>query len=257
MGRDVCILRMEGTNNEFEAFNAFQSVGCSPHYVHLNHLRRKQLSLNDFSCIFLPGGFSAGDYIRAGAIFANRLNSSSGREIREFVDTGKPVVGICNGFQVLSELDFLPDLGIGERSIALGHNDTNRYECRLTFIKRVNKSPILNEGFPTETPFLVPVAHAEGKVVFKDHEVLQKLIEQKQVLFKYCNEYGEETGFPWNPNGTVQNIAGISNVSGNVMGLMPHPERLMDSGMALPTKLKKTSIGLSFFRDLKRYMEKF
>lgn len=257
MGKDVCILRMEGTNNEYEAFNAFQSVGCTPHYVHLNHLKKGQVSLEEFSCIFLPGGFSAGDYIRAGAIFASRLDSSSRTEIRTFVDSGKPVIGVCNGFQVLSELDYLPDLGMGERTIALGHNDTNRYECRFTFIKRINKNPILNSNFLQDTPYLVPVAHAEGKIMFRNKEVLTRIIDNHQALFEYCDENGSEEGFPWNPNGTEKNIAGISNPQGNVIGLMPHPERIVDPDIFVPERLRTPNIGVSFFKDLKKYMEKF
>ena len=94
---------MEGTNNEYEAFQSFKRVGVEPTYVHVNELRRKSVSLEDFSSIFLPGGFSAGDYIRAGVILANRIASSSLPDLKKFIDTGKPVVGVCNGFQVLWE----------------------------------------------------------------------------------------------------------------------------------------------------------
>ena len=95
---------MEGTNNEHEAFQSFRRVGLEPSYVHVNELRKKTVSLEDFSSIFLPGGFSAGDYIRAGVILANRIANSSLSDLRDFIDTGKPVIGVCNGFQVLCEL---------------------------------------------------------------------------------------------------------------------------------------------------------
>ena len=127
---------MEGTNNEYEAFQSFLRVGLNPQYVHINELKKGHNSLENFSAIFLPGGFSAGDYIRAGVIFASRIRHSSYGDLKSFVDSGKPVVGICNGFQVLSELGFLPGWDLADqREIVLGQNTSNRYECRYTYIR--------------------------------------------------------------------------------------------------------------------------
>ena len=128
---------MEGTNNEYEAFQSFRRVGLDPVYVHLNDLRHKRMDLSEFSGIFLPGGFSAGDYIRAGVIFARRLADTSLNDLKRFEDEGKPIIGVCNGFQVLTETGMLPGWGNGmSREIVLAPNDTNRYECRYTFIFR-------------------------------------------------------------------------------------------------------------------------
>ena len=255
-GREVCILRMEGTNNEFEAFNAFLDAGCEPHFIHLNMLRRKEVSLEQFNCLFLPGGFSAGDYIRAGSIFASRLRESSFSELKKFVDSGKPVIGVCNGFQVLSELGILPGHQ-DRRTIALDHNDSNRYECRLTYIRRVSGNPIFRSGVEMNHPYVIPVAHAEGKILTMDHRIMERMIEEKQILFKYSDPEGNDGEYPWNPNGTPDAIAGISNPSGNVIGLMPHPERLFDREIRYLGDSGSERIGQAFFKDLSDYMVRF
>ncbi len=247
---------MEGTNNEFEAFNAFLESGCEPHYVHLNQLKRREVSLEDFSGLFLPGGFSAGDYIRAGAIFANRLRNSSFNDLVNFIDSGKPVIGVCNGFQILSEMGFLPGLD-KKRAIALDHNDSNRYECRFTYIRRTSKSPVFRNNLKLNNPYVVPVAHAEGKIRFDAESTLEKLIDSGQVLFKYSTPDGLDGDYPWNPNGTTESISGLSNTEGNVIGLMPHPERLMDDNIRYSGNHGETTIGKAFFSDLKDYMSAF
>jgi phosphoribosylformylglycinamidine synthase len=247
---------MEGTNNEFEAFNAFLESGCEPHYVHLNQLKRREVSLEDFSGLFLPGGFSAGDYIRAGAIFANRLRNSSFIDLVNFIDSGKPVIGVCNGFQILSEMGFLPGLD-KKRAIALDHNDSNRYECRFTYIRRTSKSPVFRNNLKLNNPYVVPVAHAEGKIRFDAESTLEKLIDSGQVLFKYSTPDGLDGDYPWNPNGTTESISGLSNTEGNVIGLMPHPERLMDDNIRYSGNHGETTIGKAFFSDLKDYMSAF
>ncbi len=252
----VGILRMEGTNNEYEAYNAFLESGCEPQYVHLNQLKRREVSLEVFSGLFLPGGFSAGDYIRAGAIFASRLKSSSFTDLIRFIDSGKPVVGVCNGFQVLSELGFLPGSG-HKRSIALDHNDSNRYECRLTYIRRVSKSPVFKSHLKPDLPYIVPVAHAEGKIRFDDQTIYEKLIDKGQIIFKYSTPDGLDGDYPWNPNGTAGSISGLSNPEGNVIGLMPHPERLMDHNIRYGGGKTDETIGKAFFSDLSEYLSAF
>ena len=133
----IAILRMEGTNCEYESYLAFKRLDAQPEYVHLKELERKKKNLEEYDCVFIPGGFSAGDYVRGGAIFAARLKESIFKDLKKFVENGYPVVGICNGFQVLIELGMLPALyGISEQPEAcLTTNDSNRFECRQTLIR--------------------------------------------------------------------------------------------------------------------------
>ena len=250
---------MEGTNNEYEAFQSFKRMGFEPQYVHVNELKTRKVSLEDFSSIFLPGGFSAGDYIRAGVILAYRIASTSLSDLKTFIDSGKPVIGVCNGFQVLCELGFLPGWSYeNQREIVLGQNTSNRYECRYTYIKFTSKNGIFSETFKSDIPYLVPVAHSEGKIQIQNKEVnLEKLEDQGQILFRYSDNLGNFGGYPWNPNGSDFDIAAISNNQGNVIGLMPHPERMFFRYRNVDKKMFGTpAIGELFFNSIKNYILK-
>ncbi|WP_084272333.1 phosphoribosylformylglycinamidine synthase subunit PurQ [Picrophilus oshimae] len=212
------VLRMEGTNNEEEAFLSLKRAGFEPEYVHINDLARKRKFIDDYNLMFIPGGFSAGDYIRAGAIFAARLRPFLS-DINKFIDSGRFIIGVCNGFQVLTELGLFFN---GDRKIALTVNESNRFECRFTYIRLSTKKVLSDLG---NRPFQVPVAHLEGRV-YCDNKTLDELIENDQIIFRYVDNNGNYSGYPWNPNGSIMNIAGITNDSGNVIGMMPHPERV-------------------------------
>ncbi len=217
----VAILQMEGTNCEEESFIAFRESGFEPEYLHINLL--KPGKLEEYDMLFIPGGFSSGDYVRAGAIFAARLKALAWKDLKNFVESGKPVMGVCNGFQVLIELGLLPGTdGISDvPEAALMTNDSNRFECRWVHLRRERKS-IFTEKVPER--ITLPVAHAEGKFVASQN-VIRKIEEQEQVLLRYTAPDGSEPVYPWNPNGSINNIAGLVNSYGNVFGLMPHPER--------------------------------
>jgi phosphoribosylformylglycinamidine synthase subunit PurQ / glutaminase len=234
----VAVIRIEGTNCEQESFDAFKRLGAKPEFVHLKQLlhidctTNEKRDISDYQCIMIPGGFSAGDYIRAGAIFAARMKSKIGRDLKEFVKEEYPILGICNGFQVLTELGLLP--GVKEimtrvPDACLNINDSNRFECRPTFLKHENNGKcVFTSKLAKGEIRLIPSAHAEGKLLFpldKQEEYLKKLEENDQVVFRYVDENGEYAGYPWNPNGSISNLAGICNHIGNVFGMMPHPER--------------------------------
>jgi len=235
----VCVLRIEGTNCEEESYQAFRRLGTKPEKVHLKQLTgtdvspEERRSLSDFQILVLPGGFSAGDYVRAGAIFAARLKSRLSKDLVDFVKEGKPVLGICNGFQVLVEVGLLPALSSvmseGPEAV-LGTNDSARFECRPTLLKKVNRgSCVFTSKIPPERISLFPSAHAEGKLMFPlelSKDVVRRLDENDQIVFKYVDPEGNTAGYPWCPNGATDNIAGICNRDGNVFGLMPHPERV-------------------------------
>ena len=235
----IAILRIEGTNCEEETFRAFARLGVNPEYVHLKQLlgidcrKNERRDIFDFHCLVIPGGFSAGDYIRAGTIFAARIKSKLLKELKEFVIQEYPIMGICNGFQVLIELGLLP--GIDEiisdyPKACLMTNDSNRFECRPTYLKCENRGKcVFTRKIKRGKIRLFPSAHAEGKFVLpfgKEKEMLKKMEENDQIVFRYVDPDGNYAGYPWNPNGSVDNIAGICNHIGNVFGIMPHPERV-------------------------------
>jgi len=234
----VAIIRIEGTNCEQESLDAFKRLGANPEFVHLKQLlhidctNTEKRDISDYQCIMIPGGFSAGDYIRAGAIFAARMKSKLGKDLETFVKQEYPVLGVCNGFQVLTELGLLPGVKEVMTSVpdaCLNINDSNRFECRPTFLKHENNGKcVFTSKIPKGDIRLIPSAHAEGKLLFpldKQEEYLKKLEKNDQIVFRYVDENGKYASYPWNPNGSISNLAGICNHIGNVFGMMPHPER--------------------------------
>ena len=177
-------------------------------------LWHKDTNLKKVDFIILPGGFSYGDYLRSGAIakFSPIMN-----EIIGFANSGGYVMGICNGFQILTESGLLPG--------ALLHNTSHKFICKNTFLKVVSTNTVVTNKY-NESPIKIPVAHAEGRF-FANKETLNSLIKNDQILFKYCEKNGKITDQA-NPNGSEMNIAGICNKDRNVFGMMPHPERAAD-----------------------------
>ena len=235
----VAILRIEGTNCEQESFDAFARLGVKPEFVHLKQLlgidypKDDIRDVFDYQCIMIPGGFSAGDYVRAGAIFAARIKSKLQVKLEHYVKAGYPIIGVCNGFQVLIELGLLPgiDKVISEYPKAcLMTNDSNRFECRPTLLKHENRGKcIFTRNIKRGEIRLIPSAHAEGKLVFplnEQNKWIEQLEDNDQIVFRYVDPDGNYAGYPWNPNGSISNIAGICNYMGNVFGMMPHPERV-------------------------------
>mgnify|MGYP002344422129 FL=1 len=232
----VCVLRIEGTNCEDEMADAFSMVGAVPEKVHLKQMERNApaglgRSLEEYDILAFPGGFSAGDYVRAGAIFAARIKSLMGPQLKSFVESGKPVLGVCNGFQILVELGLLPALE-GTMSetptAALYTNDSGRFECRPTVLRNDDKGKCLFVSeIPRKSLVMFPSAHAEGKLMSNDPDFVNKLEDNGQIVFRYVNPDGSDAEYPWNPNGSPSDIAGICNPAGNVLGMMPHPERVM------------------------------
>jgi len=234
----IAILRIEGTNCEQESYDAFKRLGAKPDFVHLKQLlhidcdKNEKRNISDYQCIMIPGGFSAGDYIRAGAIFAARIKSKLQKDLENYVKQEYPLLGVCNGFQVLTELGLLPGIDEIVSPIpkgCLNINDSDRFECRPTLLKHENKGKcVVTSKIPKNDIRLIPSAHAEGKLLFptdKQEKYLKKLEENDQIVFRYVDPDGNYAGYPWNPNGSISNIAGICNNIGNVFGMMPHPER--------------------------------
>ncbi|TKJ17229.1 phosphoribosylformylglycinamidine synthase I [Candidatus Woesearchaeota archaeon B3_Woes] len=224
----VCVIRTDGTNCDRETKRAFDLVGGNSEIVHINSLREKydsvtqrEVSLDDYHILAIPGGFSKGDYIRAGKSFAQDLRKYLGEEVQQFIDDGKLVIGICNGFQVLVQAGFLPG-NSEEQTVTLTYNDSQRFEDRWVRLKSYNDTCIWTKGV---NDIEMPVAHGEGKFV-ADESTIKDLFEQGQVVYQYADQEGNPTmKFPDNPNGSYSSIAGICDKTGRILGLMPHPER--------------------------------
>ncbi|MCX5681014.1 MAG: phosphoribosylformylglycinamidine synthase I, partial [Candidatus Omnitrophica bacterium] len=225
----VIVLRTAGTNCDKETVFAFQDCGADVDLVHINKLFNKEKSLKDYHILALPGGFSYGDDISAGRILANELRIKLKADLQKFIKEGKLVIGICNGFQVLVKAGILPGDVDGaaskEKTIqqaTLMTNDSGKFEDRWTFLKLSGRSA-WTEGIKGIVYF--PVAHGEGKFVCKNENIFNKIQNNHQVIFRYCGENGRKAGYPQNPNGSRGDIAGITDSTGRVLGLMPHPER--------------------------------
>ncbi|PLX23280.1 MAG: phosphoribosylformylglycinamidine synthase I [Marinilabiliales bacterium] len=178
-------------------------------------LWHKDTDLQDVEAIVLPGGFSYGDYLRSGAI---ARYSPIMEKVIEFANDGGFVFGVCNGFQILCESGLLPG--------ALLHNDNQKFICKNIYIVPDNNTNALTAVLDKQKALKIPIAHGEGRY-FAKKETLQEMRQNGQILFRYCNEHGEITADA-NPNGSVENIAGVCNASKNVFGMMPHPERAAD-----------------------------
>lgn len=230
----VCVMRIEGTNAEEEMADAFRAVGAQAELVHLKQLNgqsseMRRRGLEDYDVLVFAGGFSAGDYVRAGALFAARIKASLGTDIRRFVEAEKPVLGVCNGFQILVELGLLPAFEgtmSDSPTAALYTNDSGRFECRPTVLRNDNNGKcVFTSRIERRRMLTIPSAHAEGKLMSSDPDFVQRLEDNDQVVFRYVCPDGSDARYPWNPNGSPSDIAGICNPAGNVMGMMPHPER--------------------------------
>ena len=232
---NVGVIRIEGTNCEEESAAAFSSLGCNVEKVHLKQLvgdvaKSNCRNLMDYDALYFPGGFSSGDYVRAGAIFASRIKSGLQSQVDEYINEGRPVLGVCNGFQILVEMGALPGTETGTSNIpdaVLHTNDSSRFEARHVHLRVESDSQsIFTKNYKTNQVLSIPNAHAEGKLMM-NQEKFEELERNKQIAFRYCNPDGKlNPGYPWNPNGVAHDIAGITNPKGNVLGMMPHPERV-------------------------------
>ena len=221
---------------------ACELAGALPERVHVNRVAAGAARLADYAMLVIPGGFSYGDHLGAGRLLAVDLAHRLGEQLQRFVADGRPVIGICNGFQVLVKAGVLPGesqepaaenqdsangagspLPLGPSAVTLTDNSSQRFECRWV---RLAADPASRCHFTRgiERTIEVPVAHGEGRVAARDAAAVERLRARGLIALRYVGESPEAAGYPANPNGSLDDIAGLTNAQGNVLGLMPHPE---------------------------------
>ena len=251
----VIVLRAAGSNCDIETQFAFETAGASADLVHVNRLLNNEIDLADYQILAIPGGFTYGDDISAGKVLANQMKYKLADALQTFFSQEKLIIGICNGFQVLVKAGLLPVVDMKKtQTVTLTNNDSGKFEDRWVHL-RVNKSPcVFTADLPEKVYF--PVAHAEGKFATDTPETLQALHQNNQVVFQYTGAGNGSVEYPANPNGSVDNIAGICDPTGRVLGLMPHPERHID-GTQHPqwtrTGAKAAGDGLPLFTSAVNY----
>lgn len=228
----VAVITFPGSNCDYDLYKAAQQVGGEATFVW-----HRERGLAGYDAVLLPGGFSYGDYLRAGAI---ARMSPVMEDVTSFANSGGPVLGICNGFQILCEAGLLPG--------ALMRNSSLKFQGKDVFIRVERNDMLFTADYAEGQVLRIPIAHGEGNFE-ADAATLEALEEEGRVVFRYVDASGERTEAS-NPNGSWHNIAGITNAKGNVLGMMPHPERAMESilgstdGVALFTSMA-ASLSLS------------
>ena len=226
----VIVVRVAGTNCDEETAFAWTAVGAQAERVHINRVIDQPAMLRDYQILTVPGGFSYGDDVSAGRILANQMIRHLADELHAFVEAGKLVLGICNGFQVLVKAGLLPGPMNGSTAASSGprqpvtvtNNDSAKFEDRWIHLRvDTDRCVFLEPG----AILALPIAHGEGKVVAADDDTLAGLRDEGHVAVRYVDESGRSGGYPINPNGSEDDIAGLTDRTGRVFGLMPHPER--------------------------------
>ncbi len=259
------VLTGYGINSEEETSFAFEQAGFQSTIRHINDLAENPNELNDVQVLCIPGGFSYGDDTGSGNAFAQKMRLTLWDSLKKFVERDTLTLGICNGCQIVANLGLAPalDKKYGERFVAVTHNLTARYQCRWVDVAvQDTKSPWLTTG----TKMHIPVAHGEGRFMMAA-ETLKTLQDMKQIALRFVKPDGAKADgkFPYNPNGAIDDIAGMTDPTGRVLALMPHPERGMftwqrDDYATLKDKarrdgkpLSETSDGLQIFENAAQY----
>lgn len=244
------IIRTAGINCDKETEFAFNLAGAKTDLQHINYVKKKN-NLSDYQIICIPGGFSYGDDLGAGKIFSLEFLYWLKDQLKAFIDKGGLILGICNGFQVLVKTGILPDLDF-QQKVTLTVNDSGRFEDRWVYLKVESENIWLKD-----LPELInlPVAHGEGKF-YAESSILDKIEIEGKVVLRYVDSLAKPAGYPFNPNGSMNNIAGIGDASGRILGLMPHPERDMFQHHSPFWKEKEVvPFGKKFFKNAVDYFK--
>jgi phosphoribosylformylglycinamidine synthase I len=263
----VAVLRAPGTNCDHETAHAFELCGAQPERIHLNRVLERPELLHDFQILCVPGGFSYGDDIGSGVIFASQLRSRLAGALSEFLQADKLCLGICNGFQVLLKAGVLPsgtlDSSLEARQNApatLTWNHNGKYTARWVHLRTANSKSVFLRGIASLD---LPIAHAEGRIVVRDNAILEGWRQSQQLALCYSRVGASDVDptsvnleFPDNPNGSIGNLAGLSDPTGRVLGLMPHPERFIFRTQHpnwTRLELPEQGAGLQIFRNAVAY----
>lgn len=250
----ILILHANGTNRDLDAVQAVEMAGGEAHVRTLNELRQTGSSWDDYRMLVVPGGFSYADALGAGKLMAIDLNSFFVDQINAFIASGKPVIGICNGFQALVKAGILP--GREGLKATLTFNQAGHFECRWVRLQPRSKTCIWTAGLSEMIE--CPVAHGEGNFTLADPAGYDLLLQADQIALVYARSNGSPAGgsYPANPNGSLGDIAGICNPQGNVLGLMPHPEdHLFNQQHPRWTRGARGGLGLPLFQNGVRYAQ--
>jgi len=231
----VCVLRAPGTNCDVETAFAFESCGAKAERVHLFRLLERPALLDDFQVLCVPGGFSYGDDIGAGVVFASQLRAHAHDAVARFLAADKLVLGICNGFQVILKAGLLPEGAKGWAGVdrqapnaTLTWNTNGKYTARWVRLKVTSSNNVFLRGIDE---IELPIAHAEGRLAVSEPRVLEEWSKSGQAALRYvpwqADEHGHKPNWSDNPNGSFGDLAGLSDRSGRILGLMPHPERFL------------------------------
>ncbi len=263
MSAKVIVLSGYGLNCEEETLHAFNHCGINGNIIHINDLIENPKALDEYQILAIPGGFSYGDDTGSGNAFAQKMKLALWDHLKKFVERDTLTIGICNGCQILVNLGLVPALNnYGERDVAVTYNATARYQCRWIDLKIESKSPWLADIDTLH----IPVAHGEGRFMMEG-SALKALKNNGQIAAQYIGKNGKLAGgeFPANPNGSIDDIAAITDKSGRVLAIMPHPERgmftwqrddyheLKDTAQRGNVELSEESDGIKIFKNAAKY----
>ncbi len=222
----MCVVTGHGINADVELALAFQLAGGQAERVHVNDLLAAPARLAGYGILAFPGGFSFGDHLGSGKVFATMVRRRLRPAIEELVAGGGLVLGVCNGFQILVKMGILPNLsGSWDQEVSLVHNDSGKFEDRWVTVRAEPESPcVWTSGLERID---LPVRHGEGKLVTASVDILSAVRDRGLAALRYVSRSGSPAVYPENPNGSLDDIAGISDATGRVFGLMPHPEAFL------------------------------
>ncbi|MBI2599534.1 phosphoribosylformylglycinamidine synthase I [Candidatus Daviesbacteria bacterium] len=253
----VLVLKADGTNCDEEMAYAFKIAGGDPEIVHINLLRNGKKKMADYKILALPGGFAYGDDIVSGKILAIELTSFLKNQMKKFIERkDTAIIGLCNGFQVLVRTGLLPFRKFGEMDATLTNNDSGHFECRWIKVKvnGENNSPFLRGMGGRILNYTV--AHGEGKF-FTDNKTLEQVEKKNLVAFRYVDSEGNTTqNYPDNPNGSLNAIVGVTDPTGRILGMMPHPERFVREQQHPNWRRAKVEVdGLPLFENIVKWVK--
>ncbi|MBN2445038.1 MAG: phosphoribosylformylglycinamidine synthase subunit PurQ [Spirochaetales bacterium] len=246
----ACIITGFGINADVELKRAFNMVGANAELTHVNDLISNPARLNDYQILGFPGGFSFGDHIGSGKVFGSLFKQKLSGSMNKFIESGKLVIGICNGFQVLVKMGILPNLHSDwSQEVSLIHNDSGKFEDRWVKVAFNPLSPCVWTKNLSQMD--LPVRHGEGKFIIGSEGTEERILKENLVAITYTSRNGKPVAYPDNPNGSVHNIAGICDLTGRVFGLMPHPEAFLipENHPLWSNQNIETARGLEIFKN--------